>query len=290
MTVPAGLRGRGDIPLADCKPTELHTDQLGPQVPILSQSPTQWIAHSGMMLRVLVGSGVHGTSIAGQDDRDEMGVCVEPPQSVIGSREFKHYTFRTQPEGVCSGPGDLDLVVYSLRRYAALAAQGNPTVLLPLFVPDEHVCFINEYGRELRERAHLFVSREAGHRFLGYLESQRKGLMGLRSGGTRNQGRADIRERYGFDVKFAMHMVRLGIQGVELMRTGRITLPIPEPELTWLRELRRGEHTKAEALNRAEGLEGEIRDAMSHSHLPERASRQVIDAWLVGVHRRHWGW
>jgi uncharacterized protein len=37
-----------------------------------------------MILRVQVGSGVHGTSIAGQDDRDEMGLCLEPSQFVTG--------------------------------------------------------------------------------------------------------------------------------------------------------------------------------------------------------------
>jgi hypothetical protein len=37
-----------------------------------------------MILRVQVGSGVHGTSISGQDDRDEMGLCLEPPQFVTG--------------------------------------------------------------------------------------------------------------------------------------------------------------------------------------------------------------
>src|SRR5579862_6075212 len=42
------------------------------------------IAEQGMILRVQVGSGVHGTSIAGQDDRDEMGLCLEPPQFVTG--------------------------------------------------------------------------------------------------------------------------------------------------------------------------------------------------------------
>jgi hypothetical protein len=42
------------------------------------------IAERGMILRVQVGSGVHGTSIAGQDDRDEMGVCLEPSQFVTG--------------------------------------------------------------------------------------------------------------------------------------------------------------------------------------------------------------
>jgi len=42
------------------------------------------IAEEGMILRVQVGSGVHGTSISGQDDRDEMGLCLEPPQFVTG--------------------------------------------------------------------------------------------------------------------------------------------------------------------------------------------------------------
>src|ERR1700723_2121252 len=42
------------------------------------------IAEKGMILRVQVGSGVHGTSISGQDDRDEMGLCLEPPQFVTG--------------------------------------------------------------------------------------------------------------------------------------------------------------------------------------------------------------
>jgi hypothetical protein len=42
------------------------------------------IAQDGMILRVQVGSGVHGTSMSGQDDRDEMGVCFEPWQYVTG--------------------------------------------------------------------------------------------------------------------------------------------------------------------------------------------------------------
>lgn len=42
------------------------------------------IAQDGMILRVQVGSGVHGTSISGQDDRDEMGICLEPPRFVTG--------------------------------------------------------------------------------------------------------------------------------------------------------------------------------------------------------------
>lgn len=42
------------------------------------------IAQDGMILRVQVGSGVHGTSIEGQDDRDEMAICLEPAAFVTG--------------------------------------------------------------------------------------------------------------------------------------------------------------------------------------------------------------
>jgi uncharacterized protein len=270
------------------RPVDTTTDRLGPLVPTRPDSPHQRLAADGMILRALIGSEIHGTSIAGQGDRDEMGVCVEPPHTTLGLSRFEHYQFRTQPDGARSGPGDLDLVVYSLRKFARLAAQGNPTVLLLLFVTDEHLTYIDDLGRELRANRHLFLSRQAGPRFRGYLESQRRGLMGLRSGGTRNQGRADLRQRYGFDSKFAMHMVRLGIQGAELMRTGAITLPIPEPDLTWLRELRRGEHTKEEALARAAELEDEIDRLRAGSPLPEEPDRAALDRFLVDLHRRHW--
>ena len=42
------------------------------------------LAEDGQILRVEVGSGVHGTSVSGQDDRDEMGICLEPPAYVTG--------------------------------------------------------------------------------------------------------------------------------------------------------------------------------------------------------------
>jgi hypothetical protein len=128
------------------------------------------IAERGMILRVQVGSGVHGTSISGQDDRDEMGLCLEPPQFVTGlarvpsgtgglgpSVRFEQYERHTawdRPGGVAnrSGAGDLDVIIYSARKWGRLALAGNPTVLLVLFVPDE-VVFRNHAGTELVSNA-----------------------------------------------------------------------------------------------------------------------------------------
>lgn len=291
------------------QPAHVPIEELGPLVPLMSNAPSQWIAAKGMMLRVLVGSGVHGMAIGGVDDRDEMGICVEPPWTVIGGSRFEHYEYRTQPDGVCSGPGDLDLVVYSLRKFVKLATQGNPTVLLPLFVPDDAVLYCNDFGTEMREQRAMFLSRQAGPRFRGYLESQRRGLMGLRSGGSRNQGRKDYRDKYGFDVKFAAHMIRLGIQGIELLETGNITLPIPEPHLSYLRGLKSGEFLeghepgspawvylsdgkKEETLKLALTLEAKIDRLMREKvgPLPDAPDRQMIDDWVVSVHRRFWKW
>ena len=87
-----------------------------------------------------------------------MAIFLEPPEFLIGLRlvksgrswgPFEHYVERTQPEGARSGPGDLDLVAYSLRKWLRLALSGNPTVLLLLFSPPESLLVCTERGSAL---------------------------------------------------------------------------------------------------------------------------------------------
>ena len=149
------------------------------------------IALQNDILRGVVGSTSHGTAIEGQDDRDEMGVFVEPPESVCGLTPCEHYVYRDQPEGVRSQAGDLDLVMYSLRKFCRLAAQGNPSVILLLWLP-EHVSK-TPIGAGLIGIRDAFVSKENGKRFLGYLINQRMKLKGER---TRTVNRPELVARY----------------------------------------------------------------------------------------------
>ncbi|SFW61375.1 nucleotidyltransferase domain-containing protein [Amycolatopsis australiensis] len=243
------------------------------------------IAEGGTILRCQVGSGLHGTAVDGQDDRDEMGLCVEPAEYVTGLRPFEQYIFRTQPEGVRSGPGDLDLIVYSLRKWMRLALTGNPTILLPLFVPDAEIVRITGLGHDLRANADRIVSRAAGLRFAGYLRTQRRRMLE----GTLKVNRPELIEKYGFDTKYAMHMVRLGVQGVELLETGRMTLPIAEPWLSWLRDLRRGKHSQEEAIAAAAELEDRLdRLVRGESPVPEQPDRDWANRWLVHAYQSAW--
>lgn len=243
------------------------------------------------ILRGLVGSGVHGTAIEGQDDRDEMGVCLESADYVIGLRHFEQYIYRTQPEGVRSGAGDLDLTVYSARKYLRLAAQGNPTVLLLLYVPEHLLVVAEPLGMELRELAPSIASRQAAPRFLGYLTAQKDRLLGIRGGGHGKRGgarRDELITAHGFDTKYAMHMVRLGYQGVEFLTTGRITLPMPEPQLSYCRALRMGNIELNDALHTVGNLELALKGLHDSSPLPEKPDYEAINEWLRSAYIRSW--
>jgi uncharacterized protein len=242
------------------------------------------IAERGLILRANVGSVVHGLSNPGTDDRDEMGVCVEPPEYVLGFRRFGHLVYRTQPEGHPSGPGDLDLVVYGLRRYCHLALKGSPTVLLPLFAEGEHLLVRTELGADLQALAPAFVSRATGRAFLGYLSGQRRGLTGERHA-TRTR---ELSRLHGYDTKYAMHALRIAYQGIELLTSGRITLPVPEPERSALRRVRAGEEPLDDVLAHLDGVTTRLEEVTDGADLPAKPDVAAVDAFIVRAYRTSW--
>jgi hypothetical protein len=227
---------------------------------------------------------VHGITNAGTDDRDEMGVCIEPPAYVIGTRPFEHWVFRTQPEGSPSGPGDLDLTIYGLRKFCRLALKGSPTVLLLLFVDGEFVLERHELGVELQALAPAFISKRAGRAFLGYVDAQRRGLLGERPASRMREVSAE----HGYDTKYAMHALRIAHQGIELLNTGKITLPIAEPERSELLEVRRGNVPLEVVLDRLRDRSAQLEQIVLTSELPEAPDHDAVDAFLVDAYQRAW--
>lgn len=256
------------------------------------------IVERGTILRATVGSTVHGLHHGGQDDRDEMAVYVEPPEYLVGLARargirgglygFEHFVERTQPEGVRSGPGDLDLVAYSLRKYVRLAMKGHPTILLLLFVPRDLVVIETPLGSELRELCPALLSKRAGRGYLGYLRGQRERLLGSR--GQKNVNRPELVAAHGFDTKYAMHAARLGYQGLELLETGRLTLPMPEPERSRVMAIRTGERSFAETIVEIDRVEQQLAGALERTQLPAEPDHVAIDGFLVDAYQRAWGW
>lgn len=263
----------------------------------------EMIAYTGEILRTRVGSTVHGLNLPEQDDEDQMGITIEPPEYIIGLSDvkqgiargplqgFSQYVYRSQPEGVRSGPGDLDLTIYSLRKYLRLVLAGNPTVLLPLFAPLEHVLVATGLGADLREIGPKLLSRQCGDRFLGYLREQRKRVQGD-LGQARLPRRPELVKAHGYDTKYAGHMLRLGMQGIELLTTGRLTLPMSEPNRSYVLAVRRGEVRWNEVMVRVAAVEQHLEYlcTWTGSPLPAEPNLNLANEFLIRAYQQAWSY
>lgn len=254
---------------------------------IAAKGPLAEMAVRNIVLRTTTGSGLHGVAVPGTDDRDEMAVCCEPPEYVIGHAKFEQYVHRDVPEGERSRPGDLDLTIFSLRKWTHLAAtSGNPSVLVMLFAPRDAVHESTRIGERLRAMAPAFVSKRAGRAFLGYLTAQKQRLLGDR--GQMRVHRPELVEAYGYDTKYAFHTMRLGIQGLEFLRTGHITLPMAEPHRSHLMDVRLGKVGFNEAMTEIGEIEAELESVLAHSGLPDTADSGEVNRFLVTAYASHW--
>ena len=195
--------------------------------------------------------------------------------------EYRSARERTGVRDARSEPGDLDLTIYSLRKYLRLAIKGNPTVMLLLFVPEDRLVVQTPLGKELQELAPAIASRSAGQQFLGFLTAQKQRLL-------RERGTAKIPSRDDQNAKYAAHMLRLGYQGVEFLTTGRITLPMPQAEREFVLETKRGEADMNRVLTTVAKLEREIADLIDTSPLQERPDREAVNRFLIHAHLETW--
>jgi hypothetical protein len=81
--------------------------------------------------------------------------------------------------------------------------------------------------------------------------------------GSRGQrvNRPELLEVHGFDTKYARHAARLGYQGLELLESGWLTLPMPKPERSCVMAIRTG-RSFADAIAEIEEVERQLADAL----------------------------
>lgn len=247
---------------------------------LLQTTIEQSVVEANTILRGVVGSTVHGIAIAETDDRDEMGIVVEPWEHYFGLRtRFEQLVYRTQDEGKRSGPGDLDLVIYSLTKWAALALRGNPTILILLFLPPSAIIKQTPQANQLRQLKSKFVTAEIFDRYLGYMRQQRQRLVNK----TKMPNRPELIEQYGFDTKYAGHLVRLGLQGIELAETGQLSLPLKQVDKKLVVDIRKGLHSEQDVLAYAATLETRLATLKAANPLPP-VDFVPIEEWVLDTY------
>lgn len=237
-------------------------------------------------LVVEVGSTAHNIS-AGSDDLDVTAVWTERYTDLM-QLDPSHSTkmLRTKPEGQRSEPGDIDMNVYSMRKFVSLCTKGNPSILNTLFIvaPDKVIYERAPFPR--KELAELSHTKSAGRAYLGYLDSQLGRWTGEK--GQRRVNRPELIERYGFDVKYAAQTIRLGVQGQEFLTTGEVTIPMEESVAAALRNLRSGGMEESYALEWAYDVRARLSVALDTLTLPEGPDASKVREFLADWHwERH---
>ena len=118
------------------------------------------------------------------------------------------------------------------------------------------------------------------------MQQQRQRLMGER--GQMNVKRPELIERYGFDTKYAGHIIRLGLQGIEYMRTGSFTIPMPAEERDLILAVRTGEVSENDVLTLAGELESDLKGAIDSSGLPDSPDYASVNSFLINAYQRVW--
>jgi len=268
-----------NIDVVACR-TELRQNQASP----LTQRFTEYgfPYPDDLVMAFIGGSQLHGAKLQGRDDTDWYGVFIEPPERAIGLDSYEHYVFTTGGKPGGNEPHDVDVCLYSLRKCALLAAKGNPSVLHFLFAKAEWKLRVWE---NFAFDPAPFLAKSHIKAFLGFANDQLRQLLNKKS---RDVNRTKLAEKYGYDTKFAMHLIRLYGEGRELMEHGRITLPRPDAD--FLVSIRHGKFKLNEIEQLAQEMEQAALAASQRSSLPERVDRTEISRRIVRAYLDHWEW
>lgn len=234
-----------------------------------------------LIMAFVGGSQLHGAKVEGTDDTDWYGVFIEPPEKIIGLERDEFFVHTTGGKAGGNGPQDVDTCLYSLRKWAGMAAKGNPSALHFVFATPQ---FSTEWWNHIVARRDVFAAKHHVLPFLKFAHDQMDRLCGRK--GQKNIHRAALEQKHGYDTKYAMHVIRLYLEGKEYVETGKITLPNPRVDL--LVSIREGKYQRSEIEEMGKQFESEALAAQSRSPLPEQVDLAAVSDLITSVYMAYW--
>jgi hypothetical protein len=131
----------------------------------------------GLIMACIGGSQAHGAKLGATDDTDWYGLYIPPAARMLGIDREEHFVFTTGGKVGGNGPDDVDVCLYTLLKWAGLAAKGNPSALHFLFVPLE---FSTPVWNLVSARPEVFLAKGHVKPFLGFADDQMKRLRAKR--------------------------------------------------------------------------------------------------------------
>lgn len=252
--------------------------------------PPPWLPSTTHYL-CQMGSVAYG--VEGKDsDSDIYGFCIPPKENVFPHLSGEIFGFGRQTKRFEQwqehhiqdeeAKKEYDFQVYSIVKFFQLCMDNNPNIVDSLFVPERCIIHCNAIGGLVRENRKLFLHRGCWHKFRGYAYSQ------LHKMSTKNPDgkRLETIKKYGYDVKFAYHVVRLIFEVEEILTSGDLHL---DQNSEILKAIRRGEWTKERVEKFFEQKESALNEAYQKSSLPYGPDEAAIKSLLLKCLEHHFG-
>lgn len=186
-----------------------------------------------VLFETAFGSKVYGTDTE-TSDTDIGMVILDSEDSIFGISGVK--TFEQKIEN-----GE-DTRRYTLKRFTQLCVNGNPNVIEWLFTP-MRLCNAREsFIKHILLDPKQLLSREAlisSH--LGFAKSQHMKIANHEK--TMGAKRKELREKFGYDTKYASHCIRLLLQLRSLLKYCYIVFPYKENVAQVLKDIKAGAYT-----------------------------------------------
>jgi predicted nucleotidyltransferase len=259
--------------------------------------PPSWLP-TNIVYLTITGSVSYGCEdTKANSDFDVYGVCIPPKDQVFPHFAgliplFDDFNFFEQYQqhhifdaSALGGRGrEYDFTVYNIVKYFKLLMENNPNIIDTLFTSHECVLSISQVGNLLRENRKTFLHKGCWAKFKGYSYSQMH-KMDIKTPKDSSK-RADLIEKHGFDVKYAMHIVRLLLEVEQILQEGDLDLKRNKEQL---KSIRRGEWTINEIKDWADKKEKHLESLYEKSDLPAKADKNKIRNLLIDCLEIHYG-
>jgi predicted nucleotidyltransferase len=212
-----------------------------------------------VIFRCIVGSRAYGLDTE-QSDVDRRGIYLPP-----ANLQWALYGVPEQLENDATQE-----VFWELEKFLKLALKANPGILECLYSP--LVEQTSELARELLSIRESFLSKLVYQTYNGYVLSQFRKI------------EQDVRTSGAIRWKHPMHLIRLLLSGVTILRDGYVPVRVDEHRDRLL-AIRRGEMPWEEIDAWRLALHGELDDAFANTSLPERPDFERANSFLLKARR-----
>jgi predicted nucleotidyltransferase len=213
-----------------------------------------------VIYRCIVGSQAYGLAGEGSDV-DRRGIYLPPAEL--------HWSLFSVPEQLENE--ETQEAYWELQKFLVMALKANPNVLECLYSPLVETA--TPLAQELLAMRSAFLSRLVYQTYNGYVMSQFKKMQ------------ADLRNQGQVKWKHVMHLIRLLLSGIEVLRTGYVPVRVDEHRQQLL-AIRRGELPWEETEKWRLDLHRQFDEALNETKLPERPNYERANEFLIKARRQ----